>query len=118
VSAQASATTAPAAVACHITYAVQSQWATGFQVALTIANTGSTSITNWTLKFAFPGNQQVTSLWNANYTQSGETLTLTNESYNGTIPAGGSYGAVGFNGSYSGVNSALPTFTLNGTVCH
>ena len=120
VSAQASATTALAApaVACHVAYGVQSQWANGFQVALTIANSGSTSISNWTLKFAFPGNQQVTSLWNANYTQSGKTLTLTNESYNGTIQAGASYDAVGFTGSYSGVNSAPATFTLNGTVCH
>jgi endoglucanase len=120
VSAQASATTATAtpAVACHVAYAVQSQWDTGFQVAITIANSGSTSISNWTLKFAFPGNQQVTSLWNANYTQSGEALTLTNESYNGTIPAGGSYDAVGFTGTYGGVNSAPAAFTLNGTVCH
>jgi len=119
-SAQASATTPAAApaIACHIAYTVQSQWSTGFQVAITIANTGSTGIGSWTLKFTFPGNQQVTSLWNANYTQSGEALTLTNESYNGSIPAGGSYVGVGFTASYSGTNSSPTAFTLNGTACH
>jgi endoglucanase len=117
-SAKVSATTAkPSAVSCKIGYSILNDWGTGFQTSLTIANTGSADLTSWTLKFAFPGNQQVTSMWNANYTESGEALTLTNEAYNGTIAPGTSYTAVGFTGSYSGSNAKPTSFTLNGVAC-
>jgi len=118
-SARASATTskAPAAGGCEVTYTLLSQWQTGFQVGIAIKNTGSTELNSWTLKFTFPGNQQVSSLWNATYSQSGEAMTLTNESYNGTIPAGGVYSAVGFTGTYSGTNNPPASFSVNGTAC-
>ena len=117
-STKVSATTAKASSAsCKIGYSILSDWGTGFQTSLTIANTGSADLTSWTLKFAFPGNQQVTSMWNANYAQSGEDLTLTSETYNGAIAPGTSYTAVGFTGSYSGSNAKPASFTLNGSAC-
>ena len=51
-------------------------------------------------------------------TQSGANVTVTNESYNGSIAAGGSYTGVGFNGTWNGTTNAVPTaFSLNGTAC-
>lgn len=119
-SAKVSMTTpkAAATVACHVTYTIVSQWGTGFEATLAIQNTGATNITSWNLQFTFPDNQQLTSLWNANYTQSGEKVTLTNESYNGSLPAGSTYTGVGLTANYSGANSAPTSFSLNGTVCH
>jgi endoglucanase len=119
-SAQASVKTAAAGSggACHIAYSVVNQWNTGFQAAITIQNTGSTPLTNWTVKWTFPNTQQVTNLWNATSTQSGETVTIVNESYNGSIAAGASYTGVGFTANYSGSNSAPGSFTLNGVACH
>ena len=43
---------------CQVTYATQSQWAGGFVAGVTIANTGSSPISGWTLKFTFPGDQE------------------------------------------------------------
>jgi hypothetical protein len=114
---QASATTS-GGFACHVTYSVTDQWNNGFTGAISIENTGSTKITSWTLTWTWPGNQDVTESWNANYTQSGAHVTFTNESYNGTIAAGATASGIGFNGSYSGTNSAPSAFSINGTPCH
>jgi hypothetical protein len=43
-------------------------------------------------------------------------VTATNLSWNQTIPANGSIG-IGFNGTYSGGNTAPTAFTLNGATC-
>jgi endoglucanase len=117
---QAAATTAKSSTGkggCQVTYTIQSQWSNGFQAAIAIKNTGTADIESWTLVFAFPGNQQVATLWNANYTQSGEAMTLTSEAYNGSIPAGTTYNSIGLTGTYTGSNPAPSSFSLNGTVC-
>jgi hypothetical protein len=114
---QASATTS-GGFACHVTYSVTSQWNNGFTGALSIENTGSVKITSWTLTWTWPGNQDVTESWNANYTQSGANVTFTSESYNGQISPGGTASGIGFNASYSGSNPTPATFSVNGTACH
>jgi hypothetical protein len=68
-SSQASATTQPSpsgGFACNVLYSNVNQWNTGFQVAITIQNTGTVATTSWVLKWTFPGNQQIAGLWNAN----------------------------------------------------
>ena len=101
--------------ACHITYAITNQWSTGFQVAITINNTGTTPLNNWTLAWIFPGNQQITNLWNGGLTQTGASVTVTNLSYNGNIPAGGSYNAMGF--TANGAAATPASFSVNGVHC-
>jgi large repetitive protein len=114
---QASATTA-SAFACHVSYSVTSQSNKRFTGAISIENTGSINLTSWTLTWAWSGNQDVTSSWNAKHTQSGANVTFTNESYNGQIAAGATLSGIGFNASYSGSNSAPSAFYVNGTLCH
>jgi len=104
--------------ACHINYAITNQWPGGFGAAITINNTGTTSISNWTLTWAFANGQTVTQIWNGSETQNGANVTVTNLSYNGTIPAGGNYNGMGFNGSWNNTTNAVPTsFAVNGAVC-
>jgi Cellulose binding domain len=99
-------------------YAIASQWSGGFGVNFTITNTGTTAINGWTLQFSFANGQAVTQGWNGTFSQSGSAVTVTNLSYNGTIPAGGSPSSEpGFNGSWTGTNAAPTAFTLNGTAC-
>jgi cellulose 1,4-beta-cellobiosidase len=119
-SAQASATTtAGGGPSCHIGYSITSQWPGGFGAAITINNTGTTALSNWTLTWTFANGQTVTELWNGNETQSGANVTVTNMSYNGSIPAGGSYNGMGFNGSWNNTTNAVPTsFAVNGTTCN
>jgi hypothetical protein len=119
-SAQAAAETSAASggSACHVAYTITNQWPSGFGASITIDNTGTTALSNWTLTWSFANGQTVTQLWNGTVAQSGSTVTVTNMSYNGSIPAGGSYNGVGFNGSWNNTTNAVPTsFAVNGTTC-
>ena len=104
--------------ACHIDYTVGSQWGGGFGAAITINNTGTTAISNWTLTWAFPDGQTVSQLWNGIEVQNGANVSVTNESYNGSIASGGSYSGMGFNGTWNNTVNAAPTaFAVNGVAC-
>ncbi|MFJ8601804.1 glycoside hydrolase family 6 protein [Streptomyces shenzhenensis] len=104
------------AIPCTVDYKVQNQWDTGFTTAVTVTNNGAAK-SSWSVKWAYAGNQTVTSGWNAKFSQSGTAVTVANETYNGTLGTGGSV-SFGFNASYSGTN-ALPTaFTLDGVTCN
>lgn len=117
---QAAATTnaVSGGFACHVVYSIVNQWNTGFQAAITIANTGTVDITNWTLTWTFPSSQQITGLWNGADVQSGAAVSVNNLNYNGTIPAQGSYNGVGFTANYGGSNPSPAIFSVNGTVCN
>ena len=103
---------------CTIDYTISPQNSTAFGANITIVNNGSTALSNWTLTWSFANGQTVSSLWNGNEIQSGANVTVTNQSYNGSIAAGGSLTGVGFNGTWNGVTNAIPaSFSLNGTAC-
>jgi hypothetical protein len=104
--------------ACTIDYTISPQNSSAFGAAITIVNNGSTALSSWTLTWSFANGQTISSLWNGNETQSGANVTVINESYNGSISAGGSYTGVGFNGTWNGVTNSVPAaFSLNGTAC-
>ncbi|WP_287269953.1 cellulose binding domain-containing protein [Thermogemmatispora sp.] len=58
----------------------------GFGASISITNTGGTAINGWTLRFTFPNGQTITQGWNGSFSQQGSTVTITNLSYNATIP--------------------------------
>jgi hypothetical protein len=102
--------------AYKVVYTTNSQWPGGFTAQVVISNTGSSAINGWNLVFTFPGDQKLTSDYNGTFSQSGETATLTNASYNGAIAAGGST-TVGFQGTWTNSDAAPTAFTLNGATC-
>lgn len=102
---------------CSISYVILNDWGSGATISVTIKNNGNTAINGWTLAWAFPGNQQITNLWNGVHTQDGSSVSVKNASYNGTIPANGETVNFGFNISYSGSNFKPSSFTLNGSPC-
>jgi len=104
--------------ACTIDYTITPQNSTSFGAAITIVSNSSTALSSWTLTWSFANGQTISSLWNGNEIQSGANVTVTNQSYNGSIAAGGSLTGVGFNGAWNGVTNAIPaSFSLNGTTC-
>jgi endoglucanase len=101
---------------CQVAYTVNSDWGTGFSIAVTITNNGP-AITSWTLGYSYSGNQQLSQGWSGTWSQSGENITVTNASWNGSLATGGST-QIGANFSYTGTNTAPTAFTLNGTACN
>ncbi|WP_425560803.1 non-reducing end alpha-L-arabinofuranosidase family hydrolase, partial [Luedemannella helvata] len=109
------AISANAAAGCQVTYSVSSQWPGGFGANVSVNNLGD-PISSWTLTWSFAAGQAITQLWNGTYTQSGTQVTVTNVSYNGSIPTGGSQ-SFGFNGSFTSSNPVPSSFALNGVTC-
>jgi aryl-phospho-beta-D-glucosidase BglC (GH1 family) len=108
-------TDAYAAAGCRVNYTVTAQWPGGFTANVEVTNLGD-PINGWNLVWAFPSGQRVTQMWNANYTQPASTVTATNVSYNAGIATNATV-PFGFNGSWSGANTAPASFALNGVTC-
>ncbi len=106
-------TIAAASPTAAASFAVTSDWGTGFGGQITIADTGASAINNWVLQFNW--DRSITQIWDASITsQSGNTYTITNAGWNATIPAGGSV-SFGFNGSPGNVGADVPSnYVLNG----
>jgi hypothetical protein len=101
---------------CTVSYQLSSQWSGGFSANIMIANTGTTTIAGWTLKFTFPGDQKITNWWSSNATQSGEQVTITNASWNSIIAPGGRVN-LGFNGIWTSNDTNPTSLTINGQTC-
>ncbi|MFF4143387.1 glycoside hydrolase family 48 protein [Streptomyces sp. NPDC001698] len=110
-----STTAHAAALQCGVDYKTN-DWGSGFTADLTITNRGTDAINGWTLTYGYSGNQKLSNGWNGIWSQSGQTITVKNESYNGTIAAKSAVSA-GAQFSYSGTNTAPTSFAINGTTC-
>ena len=94
---------------CTAKYAIVDSWSGGFQAQVTVT-AGASGLNGWRAGWTFPGNQKITGMWNASFSQSGESVTASNMSYNGTLAAGAST-TFGFNVSYTGNNAAPTSFS-------
>ncbi|MER5179197.1 glycoside hydrolase family 48 protein [Streptomyces sp. NPDC002896] len=104
-----------AAVQCSVDYKTN-DWGSGFTAELTVTNRGSEAIDGWTLTYDYTGDQKLTNGWSGIWSQSGKTVTVKNESYNGKIAAGAAI-STGGQFTYSGTNAAPTSFAINGTTC-
>jgi poly(hydroxyalkanoate) depolymerase family esterase len=100
---------------CEVTDTV-SAWNTGLTANLTITNTGTTTISGWSLGFTLPAGQAITSGWSATYSPTSGAVLATNVSYNATVAPGASVG-IGFQAGHTGDTGKPSSFTLNGTAC-
>ncbi|WHM36575.1 glycosyl hydrolase family 18 protein [Streptomyces sp. BPTC-684] len=109
----AGATPAAAAASATATYAKTQDWGSGFGAQWTVKNTGTTTLTSWTVEWDYPSGTSVTSFWDADVTHAVNHWTAKNKSYNGTLAPGASV-TFGFNGAGSGAPSGCK---LNGGSC-
>ncbi|MEV0900229.1 beta-1,3-glucanase family protein [Actinoplanes sp. NPDC049802] len=93
-----------------------SDWGSGWQDEVTVANTGTSAMTSWKVEFDLPAGGSVGSFWEADMTASGSHRTFVNRSWNGSIPVGASvtFGFVG--AGPQPVNCRLNGVPCNGTV--
>ncbi|MFF7266269.1 glycoside hydrolase family 48 protein [Streptomyces sp. NPDC008159] len=109
-------TTANAAtVQCSVDYKTN-DWGSGFTADVTLTNRGTAAIDGWTLTYGYTGNQKLMNGWNGSWSQAGQTVTVKNAPYNGTVAPGAAVSA-GAQFSYSGSNAAPTDFAVNGTRC-
>ncbi len=102
----------PTGGACTATYTVTNQWPGspgGFQASVTV-QAGNAAISRWTVGWTFANGQTITQLWSGTVTTSGSAVTVTNMSYNGSVPANGTT-TFGFTGTWNGTTNAVPTLT-------
>jgi hypothetical protein len=91
---------------CTASYVLWNSWSNGFsQSEVTVKNLGSTATTGWAVTLTFPNGQKITQLWGGRTTDTASPYVVTNETYNGVIPPGGSV-TFGFITSWSGTNGA------------
>ncbi|MGQ4485234.1 glycoside hydrolase family 18 chitinase [Streptomyces sp. 372A] len=109
------ASPAEAATSATATYLKKSDWGTGFEGQWTVKNTGTTSLSSWTIEWDFPSGTAVGSAWDATVTHTGNHWTAKNVGWNGTVAPGASV-SFGFNGTGSG-GGAAANCTLNGASC-
>jgi endoglucanase len=104
-----------ATVGCRANYTVLQQFNGGFFAQLTITNLGD-QINGWTVTWTFPSGQRLTHLIGSRASQSGAEVTGTNLNWNAAIPTNGTL-LLNVLGTWSGVNTAPTSFTLNGVAC-
>ncbi|MFI8193147.1 glycosyl hydrolase family 18 protein [Streptomyces sp. NPDC085946] len=107
------ASPAQAATSATATYAKTQDWGSGFEGKWTVKNTGTTTLSSWTVEWDFPSGTSVTSSWDADVTSSGTHWTAKNKAWNGTLAPGASV-TFGFNGSGTG---SPANCKLNGGSC-
>ncbi|WP_308082848.1 glycoside hydrolase family 18 chitinase [Streptomyces sp. NK15101] len=107
------ASPAEAATSATATYTKTQDWGTGFGANWTIKNTGTTTISSWTVEWDYPSGTAVTSAWDATVTSSGTHWTAKNVGWNGTLAPGASV-SFGYNGTGSGAPTGCK---INGAPC-
>ncbi|WP_329132226.1 cellulose binding domain-containing protein [Streptomyces sp. NBC_01476] len=70
-------------------YSKTSDWSTGYTGQYDISNSNSTALNGWTLTFDLPSGTTISSLWNGDFTVSGQTVTVTPAGWDRTIAPGG-----------------------------
>ncbi|WP_436996148.1 glycosyl hydrolase family 18 protein [Streptomyces sp. enrichment culture] len=107
------ATPAQAAASATATYTKVSDWGGGFEGKWTVKNTGTTTLSSWTVEWDFPAGTSVGSAWDATVTNSANHWTAKNLTWNGTLAPGASV-SFGFNGTGTGSPTGCK---LNGGSC-
>lgn len=100
---------------CTFTYAVTADWGNGFMGTIDITPLVE-PLHDWKVVITLGDDRWITSAWNAEWSQVGDTVTATNTSWNGIIPVGGTV-TVGF--VASGPSNPPPTVEVygNGRPC-
>jgi Cellulose binding domain len=100
--------------ACSLTSSVTNSWSGGYQLQLTVSNTGTAPISGWTASFMFGDTaESIASSWNATVSQTGSQVSAANASFDGSIAAGSqtTFGMV-----VNGANSSLSALSCTGTL--
>jgi chitodextrinase len=100
----------PGTGACTATYRTTNTWSGGFQGEVSVRNNGTSALNGWTTTWALPSGSNVGQVWGGRSSVSGSTITVRNETYNGTIGAGATT-TYGFTGTGTAPSPSTVTCT-------
>jgi Cellulose binding domain len=104
---------APGGGSCSAAYSVSKQWVTGFTASIKVTG-GSSAIRSWTLRYTYAGGERLAMGWDGNWSQSGDTVTVSNASWNGSL-APGSYARIRAKFDNQGTSSVPSAISCTGT---
>ncbi|MBN2527043.1 MAG: cellulose-binding domain-containing protein [Deltaproteobacteria bacterium] len=103
---------------CDIDYNIVDDWGFGATVNVTVYNDNYIDVIDgWTVSWEFEGDQSISNMWSATFSQEGSVVEATNGDWNGLLQPNGGAATFGFNMSYSGDNAAPENFMVNGIPC-
>jgi len=88
-------------------------WSGGYTGTYTVTNDTGSAVSGWKVVFTLPSGTSISSLWSGTETASGQTYTVANASWNGTLAAGAST-TFGFTAAGTGDPENC---TINGSAC-
>jgi endoglucanase len=97
---------------CSVSYAIASSWTGGFTATVTLTNTGTAPFGGWTVNWTYPGDEQVTNLWDAFFTQTGESISAHDPFDTSATVAPGTSVSFGMQGTYTSSNAVPTSFTM------
>jgi serine/threonine-protein kinase len=97
---------------CTVRYALRGAANGRSSTAVTVVNTGDTTLTNWQLGFTLPAGQRVLNGWNNRWRQQGSKV----QASGGRLRPGAAV-ATGFDASYRIATTLPAQFVVNDTVC-
>jgi endoglucanase len=100
--------------ACKATHRVVNSWSSGYTAEIVIENRAA-AVDGWAFTFSAPG-VTVSQGWNGTWTDTGDTVRVQSESWNGKLATGGTV-TIGYNASYTGGTPPFLSPALNGTAC-
>jgi cellulose 1,4-beta-cellobiosidase len=111
--------TAHAAAACEVGYELRNEYPENFQSRIFIHNHGAQAVDGWTLAFTYPGDQRLSLVYGAYFTQPAGSgaVALTPTAATKVIPAGGKVSLPLLQGRFTNDNGFPSGFTLNGQLC-
>ena len=96
--------------ACTASYRTINAWSGGFQGEVTVRNNGTSTLNGWTTTWSLPGGSGINQVWGGRSSVSGSTVTVRNETYNGTLGASATT-SYGFTGTGAAPNPSSITCT-------
>jgi eukaryotic-like serine/threonine-protein kinase len=107
---------AQAGIDCQVRYQIRSDVRGKFVVDVTLTNLGTRALRDWTLVFAFPGDQKVVRGRAARWQQVGNEVSVREPDPATPLDPSGAT-IVGFDGTYRSANPWPTAFAVNGTDC-
>ncbi|MDG4763587.1 serine/threonine-protein kinase [Solwaraspora sp. WMMD406] len=108
--------TAQSPAPCQVDYQVRDDTGERFVAAVQVTNTGTAELTDWSLRFVFPGDQRLGAVEAVRWQQDGATVRLRPAPDAGPLPVGSST-VIQVDGTYQAANPLPLAFQLDDADC-